>query len=108
MGATVFEIAGGPANPPPPPPPPGIRCGYQKVKEGLRKRFGEHRRGIQNNTDESVPFHFNQPKHTLNDVQLISVFHINNKKDNIRFSMEQHLIEKAGTLKNCINETYDH
>ena len=35
-----------------------------------RERFGEHRRGIQNNTDESVPIHFNLLQHTLNDVEL--------------------------------------
>ena len=32
----------------------------------LRERFREHRRGIQNNTDESVPIHFILPHHTLN------------------------------------------
>ena len=56
----------------------------------LRERFGEHRPGIQNNTDESVPIHFNQPKHTLNDVQLIPILHINNNRDIICLSMEQH------------------
>ena len=74
----------------------------------LRERFGEHRRGIQNNTDESVPIHFNLPKHTLNDVQLIPILHINNNRDSIRLSMEHHLIEKAGTLQNGINWTCDH
>ena len=34
----------------------------------LRERFGEHRRGIQNNTDKSIPIHFNLPHHTRNDV----------------------------------------
>ena len=74
----------------------------------LRERFGEHRRGIQNNTDESVLIHFNQPKHTLNDVQLIPILHINNNRDSICLSMEQHLIEKVGTLQNGINRTCDH
>ena len=37
----------------------------------VRERFGEHRREIQNNTDESVTIHFNLPHHTLNDVELI-------------------------------------
>ena len=74
----------------------------------LSERFGEHRRGIQNNTDESVPIHFNQPKHVLNDVQLIPILHINNDKDSIRLSMEQHLIGKAETLQNGINRTCDH
>ena len=70
--------------------------------------FGEHRPDIQNNTDESVSIQFNQLKHTLNDVQLIPILHINNNRDSIRLSMEQHLIEKAGTLQNSINRTYDH
>ena len=69
----------------------------------LRERFGEHRRAIQNNTDESVPIHFNQPNHTLNDVQLIPILHINNNRDSIRLSMEQHLIENTGTLQNDLN-----
>ena len=73
----------------------------------LRERFGEHRRGIENNIDESVPIHFNQPKHTLNDVQVIPLLHVNSNRDSIRFSMEQHLIDKAGTLQNGINRTCD-
>ena len=68
----------------------------------LAKRvdFWEQRRGIKNKTNESVRIHFNQPKHTLNDIQLIPVLHINNNRDSIRRSMEQHLIERAGTLQN--------
>ena len=68
-------------------------------------KFGEHRRGMQNNTDESVPIHFNQPKHILNDVQLIPMLHINSNIDSIRRSMEHHWIERAGTLKNGISRT---
>ena len=74
----------------------------------LRERFGEHRRGIENNIDESVPIHFNQPKHTLNDVQVIPLLHVNSNRGSIRFFMEQHLIDKAGTLQNGINRTCDH
>ena len=88
---------------------PTLPCQYiGQTSRTLRERFGEHRRGIQNNTDKSVPIHFNQPKHTLNDVQLIPILHINNNRDSIRLSMEQHLIEKAGTLQNGINRTCDH
>ena len=51
---------------------PTLSCQYiGKTSRTLREHFGEHRRGIQNNTEESVPIHFNQPKHTLNDIQLI-------------------------------------
>ena len=32
----------------------------------------------------------------------------NNNRDSIRLSMEQHLIEKAGTLQNGINRIGDH
>ena len=39
---------------------------------------------------------------------LIRMPHINNNRDSIRRSMEQHLIERAGTLKNGINWTCDH
>ena len=59
--------------------------------------------GLKTNIDESVPIHFNQPKHTLNDVQVIPLLHVNSNRDSIRFSMEQHLIDKAGTLQNGIN-----
>ena len=45
-----------------------LSCQYiGQTSRTSRERFGEHRRGIQNNTDESVSIHFNQPKHTLND-----------------------------------------
>ena len=57
---------------------------------------------------ESVPIHFNQPKHTINDVQVIPLLHVNSNRDSIHFSMEQHLIDKAGTLQNGINRTCDH
>ena len=80
---------------------PTLPCQYiGQTCRTLRERFGEHRRGIENNIDESVPIHFNQPKHTLNDVQVILLLHVNSNRDSIRFSMEQHLIDKAGTLQN--------
>ena len=83
---------------------PPLPCQYiGQTCHTLRERFGEHRRGIENNIDESVPVHFNQPKHTLNDVQVIPLPHVNSNRDSIRFSMEQHLIDKAGTLQNGIN-----
>ena len=65
---------------------PTLPCQYigQTIRT-LRERFGEHRRGIQNKT---VPIHFNQPKHTLNDVQLTPILHINNNGGNIRLTME--------------------
>ena len=45
---------------------PTLPCQYiGQTSRTLRERFGEHRRGIQNNTEESVNIHFNQPKHTL-------------------------------------------
>ena len=74
----------------------------------LRERFGEHRRGIQNNIDESVPIHFNLPHHTLNDVELIPLLKLRNSRDSYRYTMEQHFISTAGTLKNGINRTSDH
>ena len=57
----------------------------------LRKPFGEQRRRIENNIDESVPIRFNQPKHTLDYVQVIPLLHVNSNRDSICFSMEQHL-----------------
>ena len=88
---------------------PTFPCQYSgQTCRTLRERFGEHRCGIENNIDESVPIHFNQPKHTLNDVQVIPLLHVNSNRDSIRFSMEQHLIDKAGTLQNGINRTCDH
>ena len=81
---------------------------YWPNQSYIERTLWEHRRGIQNNTDESVPIHFNQPKHTLNTTQLIPVLPINDNRDSIRLSMEQHLIEKAETLQNSINRTCDH
>ena len=49
----------------------------------LRERFREHRRGMQYNTDESVPIHFNLPHHTLNDVELIPLLKVRNSRDKI-------------------------
>ena len=73
-----------------------------------RERFREHRRGIQNNTDESIPIHFNLPHHTLNDVELIPLLKVRNSRDSYRYTMEQHFISTAGTLRNGINRTSDH
>ena len=73
----------------------------------LRERCGEHRYGVENNIDESFPTHFNQPKYTLNDVQVIPLLHVNSNRDSIRLPMEQHLIDKAGALKNGISRTCD-
>ena len=72
----------------------------------LRECFGEHRRGIQNNTDESVPIHFSLPN--LNDIELIALLKVRNSRDSYRYTMEQHFISTAGTLKNGINLTSDH
>ena len=88
---------------------PTLPCQYiGQTCHTLRERFREHRCGIENNIDESVPIHFNQPKHTLNDIQVIPLLHVNSNRDSIRLSMEQHLIDKAGTLQNGINRTCDH
>ena len=57
----------------------------------LRERFGEHRRGIQNNTDESIPIHFNLPHHTLNDVELIPLLKVRNSRDSYHYTMEKNL-----------------
>ena len=65
----------------------------------LRERFGEHRRGIQNNTDGSVPIHSNLPHHTLNDVELIPLLKVRNSRDNYRYTMEQHFISAAGVMR---------
>ena len=81
---------------------------YWPNQSYTERTFWEHRRGFQNNTDESAPIPFNQPKHTLDDVQLIPILHINNNRDSIRSSMERHLIKKARTLQNGINRTCDH
>ena len=64
----------------------------------LRERFGEHKRGIQNNTDEFVPIHFNFFHHTLNDVELIPLLKVRKSRDSYRYTMEQHFISTAGTL----------
>ena len=83
---------------------PTLPCQYTgETCHTLRERFIEHKRGIKNNIDESVPIHFNQPKHTLNDVQVILLLHVNSSRDSILLSMEQDLIDKAGTLQNGIN-----
>ena len=74
----------------------------------LRERFGEHRRAVQNNTDESVPIHFNVLHHTLNDVEPIPLLKVRNSRDSYRYTMEQHFVSTARTLKNGINRTSYH
>ena len=65
----------------------------------LRERFGEHRRGIQNNAAESVPIYFNLPRHTLNDGEPIPLLKVRNSRDSYHYTMEQHFISTVGTLK---------
>ena len=74
----------------------------------LRECFRGHRQGIQNNTGESVPIHFNLPRHTLNDVKLIPLLKVRNSRDSYCYTMEQHFIFTAGMLKIGINRTSDH
>ena len=62
----------------------------------LRECLGEHRRGIQNNSDESVHIHFNLPHHNLNDVEL----KVRNSRGSYRYTTKQHFISTAGTLNN--------
>ena len=80
----------------------------------LGERFGEHRRGIQNNIDESVPIHFNPLLTTIpltppphHHHTLIPLLKLRNSRDSYRYTMEQHFISTAGTLKNGINWTSD-
>ena len=42
-----------------------------QTKRALRDRFEEHRRAIQNKTDDAVSQNFNQPGHQLKDIELI-------------------------------------
>ena len=88
---------------------PTLPCQYiGQTCHTLRECFGEHRCGIENNIDESVPLHFSQSKNTFNDVHVIPLLHVNSNRDSIRLSIEKHLIDKAGTLQNGINRTCDH
>ena len=74
----------------------------------LRERFGEHRLGIQNNTDESFPIHFNLSRHTLNDVGLIPLLKVRNSRDSYHYTMKQHFISTAEILNIGINRTINH
>ena len=69
----------------------------------LRERFEEHRPGIQNNTDESVPIHFKLPHDTLNDVELIPLLKVRDSRDSYHYTMEQHFIPTAGTLTKMVS-----
>ena len=42
-----------------------------QTERALRDRFGEHRRAMQNNTDDAIPQHFCQPENQLTDTELI-------------------------------------
>ena len=81
------------------------KCHSQYIGETKRKlneRFGEHRRSILNHhqllNPTPVSLHFNQPGHSINDVQLILLELIRSKRDSVRKAREAHLISKAKTL----------
>ena len=81
------------------------KCHSQYIGETKRKlneRFGEHRRSILNHhqllNPTPVSLHFNQPGHSINDVQLIPLELIRSKRDSVRKAREAHLINKAKTL----------
>ena len=81
------------------------KCHSQYIGETKRKlneRFGEHRRSILNHhqllNPTPVSLHFNQPGHSINDVQLIPLELIRSKRDSVRNAREAHLINKAKTL----------
>ena len=71
----------------------------RQTKRALRDRFGEHRRAIQNKTDDAVPQHFNQPGHQLKDIELIPLKLIETKRESIRGAGERCYIEKARTMQ---------
>ena len=61
-----------------------------------------HRRSILNHQQLSittpVSSHFNQAGHSINDVHLVPIELIRNKRDSVRKAREAHLINKAKTL----------
>ena len=81
------------------------RCHLQYIGETKRQfseRFGEHRRSILNHkqlsTTTPVSLHVNQAGHSINDVRLIPIELIHNKRDSVRKAREAPLINKAKTL----------
>ena len=81
------------------------KCHSQYIGETKRKlneRFGERRRSILNHhqllNPTPVLLHFNQPGHSINDVQLIPLELIRSKRDSVRKARGAHLINKAKTL----------
>ena len=54
-----------------------------QTKRALRNRFGEHRRAMENKTDDAVLQHFNQPGHRLKDIELIPLELIKTKRESI-------------------------
>ena len=77
-------------------------CHIGQTSGTLRQHFGEQTWHIKNNSGESVPIHFNQPKHTLNDVQLIPMLHINNNTGCLK-KMHTKLIKRKLKLITLIN-----
>ena len=81
------------------------KCAKQYIGETKRQRnerFGEHRCSILNHhhliNPTPVSTHFNQPGHSINDIVLIPLELIHNKRDSVRKAREAHLIDKAMTL----------
>ena len=76
---------------------------FGQTKRALRDRFGEHRRAIQNKTDDAVPQHFNPKGHKLADVELIPFEIIISKSESVRKACEYR--NSAG---NCILKGQNH
>ena len=81
------------------------KCHSQYIGETKRKlneHFGEHRRSILNHhqlvNPTPVSLHFNQPGHSINDVQLTPLELVRSKRDSVRKAREANLINKAKTL----------
>ena len=71
-----------------------------QTKWALRDRFEEHRRAIQNKTEDAAPQHFNQPRHQLTSSNL-SHSNLSTPKENLYvepanvFTLKKHKLYAA-------------
>ena len=69
-----------------------------KTERTLRERFKEHRQQLHANATAAVPSHFNQPGHSIADMELIALELQPTLRMSRRKAREAYLIDRGKTL----------
>ncbi len=87
------------------------KCQYiGQTGRRLRDRLNEHRRDVINKKHDKsgVADHFCKPGHTVDDLQILPILQLHNKRESVRRAKEQYFISLANTLTpHGLNRTTD-